>query len=89
MLPNQHSKEAFSREMPPAEVTLSNRVWTEAMATDDQSLKQRGPLVAIKKYLQEGVHLLLHPVDEPPLDHQAVADGEERFPMQQTNFQSF
>lgn len=23
-------------------------------------------------YLQEGVHLLLDPINEPPLDHQAV-----------------
>lgn len=26
------------------------------------------------QYLQEGVHLLLHPVDKPPLDHQTVTE---------------
>lgn len=35
--------------------------------------------MATQIYLQEGVHLLLHPVDKPPLDHKAVADGEKKF----------
>lgn len=30
------------------------------------------------QYLQEGVHLLLHPVDKPPLDHQTVAEEKEQ-----------
>lgn len=31
-----------------------------------------GSHVSAFKYLEEGVHLLLDPIDKPPLDHKAV-----------------
>lgn len=31
-----------------------------------------GDYITAHKYLQEGIHLLLDPIDKPPLDDQAV-----------------
>ena len=38
------------------------------------TLPPHGGSIIAHKYLQEGIHLLLDPVDKPPLDYQAVGE---------------
>lgn len=38
------------------------------------TLPSCGESIIVHKYLQEGVHLFLDPIDKPPLDDQAVEE---------------